>query len=46
MLDRPAKVTETNENRAVVSWNGPGQPVVLALYGTDGEVVTVALLQA
>ncbi len=32
------------ENRAVVSWNGPSQPVVLTLYDPDGEVAAVALL--
>ena len=30
-------------NRAVVSWKGPGQPVVLAVYGPDGEAVAVSL---
>ena len=29
--------------RAVVSWNGPGQPIVLTLYGPDGEAVAVPL---
>ncbi len=24
--------------RAVVSWEGPGQPIILTLYGADGEV--------
>ncbi len=23
---------------AVVSWEGPGEPIVLTLYGPDGEV--------
>lgn len=27
------------ETRAVVSWEGPGEPIVLALYGPDGEAV-------
>ena len=30
--------------RAVVSWKGPGQPVVLTLYGPDGVVVALPLL--
>ncbi len=25
--------------RAVVTWEGPGEPIVLALYGPDGEAV-------
>ena len=29
--------------RVVVSWDGPGEPIVLALYGPAGEV-TVPLL--
>ncbi len=24
--------------RAVVSWEGPGEPIMLTLYGPDGEV--------
>ncbi len=32
------------EHRAVVSWEGPGQPVVLTLYGPDGEAAAVQLL--
>ena len=31
-------MTPTTEHRVVVSWEGPGQPVVLALYGPGGEV--------
>ena len=31
------------ETRAVVTWEGPGELIVLTLYGPDGEV-TVALL--
>ncbi len=38
-----AAMAETNEPRAVVSWNGPGQPVVLALYGPDGEELALPL---
>ena len=29
--------------RAVVSWEGPGQPIMLKLYGPDGEVAAVRL---
>ncbi len=29
--------------RAVVTWEGPGEPIVLTLYGADGET-TVPLL--
>ena len=28
----------TSETRAVVSWEGPGEPIVLRVYGPDGEV--------
>ncbi len=31
-------------NRAVVTWEGPGEPIMLTLYGPDGEVVAVPLL--
>ncbi len=31
------------EPRAVVSWEGPGQPIVLTLYGPDGEVAVPLL---
>ncbi len=30
--------------RAVVTWEGPGEPIVLTLYGPDGEVLAVPLL--
>ena len=36
-------MTEATETRAVVTWEGPGQPVVLALHGADGEAVAVPL---
>ncbi len=29
--------------RAVVSWEGPGQPIMLTLYGPDGEKVALPL---
>ena len=32
----------TTETRAVVSWEGPGEPIVLAVYGPDGETVALA----
>ncbi len=38
----PVKRAEI-EPRAVVSWEGPGEPVMLTLYGTDGEAVAVPL---
>ncbi len=28
----------TTEPRVVVRWEGPGTPIILALYGPDGEV--------
>ncbi len=33
-----------SDKRAVVTWEGPGEPIVLALYGPDGEAVAVPLL--
>ncbi len=33
----------TTEPRAAVSWEGPGEPIVLALYGADGEVAVPLL---
>ncbi len=30
--------------RAVVSWEGPGEPIMLTLYDPDGEKVAVPLL--
>ena len=30
-------------NRAVVTWEGPGEPIVLTLYGPDGEVAVPLL---
>ncbi len=37
-------MTETTENRAMVTWEGPGQPIMLTLYGPDGAAVAVPLL--
>ncbi len=37
-------MTETTEPRAVVTWEGPGEPIVLTVYGPDGEEVAVPLL--
>ncbi len=34
----------TTEPRAVVSWEGPGEPIVLTVYGPDGEVVAVPMV--
>ncbi len=38
----PVKRAEI-EPRAVVSWKGPGQPIMLTLYGPAGEAVAVSL---
>ncbi len=32
------------DDRVVVTWEGPGEPIVLTLCGPDGEVATVPLL--
>ena len=29
--------------RAVVSWEGPGQPIMLTLYGAEGQVAVLLL---
>jgi hypothetical protein len=31
-------------DRVVVTWEGPGQPIVLTLYGPEGELAAVELL--
>ncbi len=38
MTPRAVPMTETAEPRAVVSWGGPGEPIMLALYGPTGEM--------
>ncbi len=38
----PVKRAEI-EPRAVVSWKGPGQPIMLTLYGPAGEVAAMSL---
>ena len=30
--------------RAVVSWKGPGEPIMLTFYGPNGETVALPLL--
>ncbi len=41
-MREPVKRAEI-EPRAVVSWKGLGEPIMLTVYGPDGEVVAVAL---
>ena len=31
-------MAQTTEPRAVVSWEGPGEPITLTIHGPDGEV--------
>ena len=38
-----ARMIEATEPRAVVSWAGPGQPILLQVYGSAGEAATVRL---
>ena len=33
-------------DRAVVTWEGPGEPIMLTLYGSDGEAAAVPLKPA
>ncbi len=42
-LDMSLPTCTSAETRAVVSWAGPGEPIVLTLYGPEGELA-VALL--
>ena len=42
-MREPVKRAEI-EPRAVVSWEGPGQPIMLTVYGMDGKAVAVPLL--
>ncbi len=42
-MREPVKRAEI-EPRAVVSWEGPGEPIMLTVYGPDGEAVAVPLL--
>ncbi len=35
---------ETTVDRAVVTWEGPGQPIMLTLYDPDGAAAAVPLL--
>ena len=41
MADKP--MTETTETRAVVTREGPGEPIVLTVYGPAGEVAVPLL---
>ncbi len=34
-------MTETIEPRAVVTWEGPGKPIMLTLYGPADEAVAL-----
>ncbi len=36
-------MTETAEHRAVAAWEGPGEPIALALYGPGGEAAVPLL---
>ncbi len=36
-MEARAQVTETTEHRTVVTWAAPGEPIMLTLYGPDGE---------
>ncbi len=38
----PVKRAEI-EPRAVLSWEGPGEPIMLTVYGPAGEAVAVSL---
>ena len=31
-------------DRAIVTWDGPGEPIVLTVYAPDGEMAAVSLL--
>ncbi len=35
---------QATQTRPVVSWEGPGTPIMLALYGPDGELARAPML--
>ena len=39
-------MTETAETRAVVTWEGPGAPIMLTVHGADGEIAVALLPKA
>ncbi len=41
-MREPVKRAEI-ESRVVVSWEGPGEPIMLTIYGPDGEVAVPLL---
>ncbi len=41
-MREPVKRAEI-EPRAVVSWEGPGEPIMLTIYGPDGDVAVPLL---
>ncbi len=41
-MREPVKRAEIKP-RAEVSWEGPGEPIMLTLYGPDGEAVALPL---
>ena len=43
-LDAAGLAETTEQTRAVVSWAGEGQPIMLTLYNSVGEVAAVPLL--
>ena len=36
-------MTASSARAVVVTWQGPGQPIILTVYGRDGEAVAVPL---
>ena len=43
-VDAAGLAETTEQPRAVVSWAGEGQPIMLTLYGPDGELAVMPLL--
>ena len=39
----PTTTSPAAEPRTIVSWTAPGQPIVLTIYGPDGEVAVAKL---
>ena len=43
-MDKIASLAERGVGHAAVTWEGPGEPIMLTLYGPAGEAVALPLL--
>ncbi len=44
LVPAPSFVSDATEPRAAVTWEGAGKPIVLTLYGPEGELAAMELL--